>query len=52
MSPIRYEQHPLGRRCFVFGKRVHHFWPGLLLAGVGAYLVWDDRRDFWDFVIR
>jgi hypothetical protein len=60
MSPIEYRDHEWGRRCYVFGKRLHHFTAGLamvlfaaawrrrfavIVAGVGALLMADDWED-------
>lgn len=36
---------PQGPRLFVAGQRIHHFHAGLALIGLGARLVWRDRRD-------
>lgn len=40
------------RKMFVFGLRIHH-WPfGIALAGLGTYVWWTDKRDFFDWLIR
>lgn len=56
--PVHYVQHPAGRRCYVFGRRLHHGLAGLIVCGaglatrkrvivaLGAVLVADDWRDF------
>lgn len=33
---VRYVSHERGRRCYVLGYRVHHFWPGVILLVLGA----------------
>lgn len=35
-----------GGRCYIAGKRLHHFWIGVALLIPGAMLAWDDRHDF------
>lgn len=34
------------RRVWVLGARIHHGALGVALVVVGAWLIWDDRRDF------
>lgn len=33
-------------RVYVRGRRVHHGLTGIVLAGIGAALVFHDRKDF------
>lgn len=43
---VRYARTPSGLRCYVLGRRLHHFTAGLVLVAVGVVLCWHDRRDW------
>lgn len=45
VSAVRIENHPNGRRLWLFGVRWHHWTAGALLLATGARLIWRDRAD-------
>lgn len=49
---VRIERHPNGRRLRLAGRRVHHWHAGLALSVLGARMLWRDRYDLMDAVLR